>query len=133
MDIKEIKHLFLAYRNGIIADTLRQAGYPQPIIFGLQLPQLGEIARQVLADPATERETLARELWADHKVRESRLLACWLFDPVTLTSEEAEALAADVRTLEEADILVFRLLRHYPVADTLRLPPQVSKALARFK
>ena len=45
-NIKEIKHSFLAFRNGIVSDTLRKAGMPYGIIFGLQLPQLAEIARR---------------------------------------------------------------------------------------
>ena len=32
-------------RNGIVADTLRKAGSPYRIIFGLNLPQISEIAR----------------------------------------------------------------------------------------
>ena len=86
MQIKDIKHQFLAYRNGIIADTLRKAGYPHPIIFGLQIPQLGEIAQMVLSDHNTDRNALAHQLWADKTVRESPLLACWLFDPTNLTN-----------------------------------------------
>ena len=38
--IKQIKHNFMAYRNGIVSDTLRKAGMPYNIIFGTQLPQI---------------------------------------------------------------------------------------------
>ena len=38
--LKEIKHQFMAFRNGIVADALRKAGYDYKVIFGLQLPQL---------------------------------------------------------------------------------------------
>ena len=53
-------------RNGIVADTLRKAGSPYRIIFGLNQPQISEIARvtgcnhemaeTLLADNHTRRE-----------------------------------------------------------------------------
>ena len=132
--LKDIKHEFLAYRNGIVADTLRKAGFPHKIIFGLQLPQLSEIAgRQT---PSLE---LANALWSDNEVRESRLLACYLFPRDEVAEEMALDLANSVRTNEEADILTFRLLRHLPFAEELRnklasLYPggYIVKAMDRF-
>ena len=38
--IRQIKSDFFSLRNGEIADTLRKAGSPYKIIFGLQMPQL---------------------------------------------------------------------------------------------
>lgn len=110
----------MTYRNGIVADTLRQAGMAYPIIFGLQLPQLSEIARSLKAERGEEEcVRLADELWADRNVRESRLLACWLF-PLGITEEKALQLAESVQTREEADILAFRLLRRLLYAESLR-------------
>ena len=40
-----IKRRFFAMRNGIIADTLRKAGLDYRMIFGLNLPQITDIAR----------------------------------------------------------------------------------------
>lgn len=116
MTLKEIKHLFMAYRNGIVADALRQAGMPYEIIFGLQIPQLGDIARRAGKD-----DNLASALWNDRKVRESRLLACWLFDERSIDMDRALQLANDVRTNEEADILCFRLLRKLDFAPEVAL------------
>lgn len=112
--IKSIKHSFMAFRNGIVADTLRKAGMPYNIIFGLQLPQISEIARDCQKDLL-----LAETLWQDSGVRESRLLACYLFPAAEISEEMAAQLASAVRTHEEADILSFRLLRHLPYAPTL--------------
>ncbi len=112
--IKSIKHQFMVYRNGIVADTLRNSGMPYHIIFGLQLPQLSQIARSV--NPSL---SLANDLWADSKVRESRLLACYLFPKEEITMEQALDLARSVQTTEEADILCFRLLRYLPFAEQL--------------
>ena len=44
-----IKKAFFTYRNGIVADTLRQAGDAHQLIFGLVLPQLTLIAKDVSA------------------------------------------------------------------------------------
>ena len=112
--IKQIKHQFMVYRNGIVADTLRDAGMPYHVIFGLQLPQLAQIARSVAPSLS-----LANDLWADNKVRESRLLACYLFPKESITLEQALALARSVQTVEEADIICFRLLRYLPFAEQL--------------
>lgn len=114
--IKKIKHQFMAYRNGIISDTLRKAGMPYNIIFGLQLPQLSAIAREI--EPSME---LAMELWSDKGVRESRLLACWVFPAESMSEEICIQLASSLQTKEEADILCFRLLRKLPFAETLAL------------
>ena len=43
-DMQTVKRAFFAMRNGVIADTLRRAGSPFKIIFGLNLPQISEIA-----------------------------------------------------------------------------------------
>lgn len=124
--IKEAKHLFMAFRNGIISDTLRKAGMPYRVIFGLQLPQLSQICRDLVSGTATRgalspsgRMELADTLWQDREVRESRLLACYLYMPDAVTEEKALGLARDVRTREEADILCFRILRYLPFARSL--------------
>jgi 3-methyladenine DNA glycosylase AlkD len=111
--IKGIKRQFMAYRNGIIADSLRSAGYPYSIIFGLNVPQLAHISRTLTATPE-----LAAALWADTEVRESRLLACYLF-PHDMAQPDAEAFIESLRTPEEGDMLAFRLLKHLPYASSL--------------
>lgn len=112
--VREIKKEFFAYRNGILADRLRDAGYPYRIIFGLNVPQLAELARLCGYDM-----DLADALWSDRGVRESRLLACYLFDPEKIDAEEAFRLACDVATEEEADMLSFRLLKRLPYVSDL--------------
>ncbi len=108
-DLQEIKKSFFVFRNGVIADVLRKAGMPYKVIFGLQIPQLAEIARGL--EPST---ALADALWADSEVRESRILACYLFPPAEVSEEKARALLASVRTPEERDMLFFRLLNRLP-------------------
>lgn len=118
--IKDIKHQFMTYRNGIVSEALRKAGMPYKIMFGLQVPQLAGIAASVKAkNTAAAADGIAGNLWDDRNVRESRLLACWLFDVSTMTEAKAMSLAADVMTREEADILCFRLLKRLPFAGGL--------------
>lgn len=114
MTVQEVKKLFFTYRNGIIADALRKAGMPYKVIFGLQVPQLAAIAREIGHDAA-----LAGALWQERTVRESRLLACYLFPPEETTLEQCVALAKDFLTREEADLLSFRLLKRLPYAPEL--------------
>ena len=114
MEIKEIKERFFAFRNGIVAHALREAGMPYTVIFGLQLPQIAEIVREIGVD-----HNLAGALWADRECRESRLLACRLFDKTLVGKEKAIEMANDARTREESDILSFFLLRHLPFAGEI--------------
>lgn len=111
MDIKDIKQRFFALRNGIVADTLRKGGIPHKMIFGLQLPQISEIAREAGASPG-----LARQLWNDADVRESRLLAPYIFPAEELSRQEALEMASSLRSREEADILAWKLLSRSPFA-----------------
>lgn len=113
MEIKDIKQTFFAFRNGMLADTLRNMGYPYRMIFGLNVPQLASIARDL-----GENTALADQLWSDRDVRESRLLACYLF-PKDISKEKAMELVKDVQTTEEADMLCFRLLKHLPFASEI--------------
>lgn len=112
--LKEIKHYFFTHRNGIVADTLKQAGAPHNIIFGLQIPDLSALARTLTPD-----KELGKALWADSDVRESRLLACWLTPAESVNMEKALEMASETRTREEGDILAFRLLRFLPFAPQL--------------
>ncbi len=109
-----------------MADTLRRYGTPHKMIFGLDIPRLAEIARGLT--PSME---LADRLWNDSDVRESRLLATYLFPIDEITEEKAIRLASECRTQEEADMLAFRLLKRLPCAATLLTRLQSSPDCAR--
>lgn len=128
--IREIKKQFMAYRNGIVADTLRSAGMDcYRVIFGLNVPQLAHIA-----GTQTPSMALAMALWADTGVRESRLLATYLFPPDQVDMQLALRLMDEVQTQEEADMLAFRLLRHLPDLPGLKSAAtgHAATALARY-
>ena len=127
--LAEIKKRFFALRNGVVADTLRKAGMPYKMIFGLQVPQLAEIARSLKPETA-----LADELWKDRDVRESRLLACYLFPVSGTDMKKALALARDARTKKKAIcspsgysknlISPIRFLKLWRLIRRLRIPQQ---------
>lgn len=114
MDLQSIKKDFFVFRNGIVADTLRKAGMPHKVIFGLQIPQIAAIAKALT--PSSE---LAEALWNDSEVRESRILATYLFPVDEMSLEKAIWLLGSVRTQEESDMLAFRLLKRLHFASEI--------------
>jgi len=84
MEVKDIKHYFFARRNGVTAEVLRRAGSGFEMIFGVDVPGISALAREIGFD-----KELGMRLWEDRKVRESHLLAAWLLDPGTLSLEES--------------------------------------------
>lgn len=109
-----VKRHFFAMRNGVIADTLRKAGSPFRIIFGLNLPQIVEIAASV-----GQNQELAEALWANATTRESMLLAPMIADRATFTRQDTLRWIESIPAAEVADILCHRLLRHMPYAREL--------------
>ncbi|MDE6650301.1 MAG: DNA alkylation repair protein [Muribaculaceae bacterium] len=139
--ITDIRKEFFAFRNGMIADTLRKGGLEQKYIFGLQLPQIKEIAIRYRPDNNDEAYMLAQMLWDDKECREARLLACHIMPPEAMTKEEASKWANDASSREESDILAFRLFRHMPFASELaeetaangsKLNEYTASAIRRF-
>lgn len=91
----------MAMRNGIIGDVYRRAGIEcYDIIFGLTLPQMAEIAREFGSDAE-----LAARLWADVKVRESRILSMRLWPQGSVSQDKLDEMIAEAQTREEADCL----------------------------
>lgn len=115
-EMQRLKRRFFSMRNGIVADTLRRSGLGYRMIFGLNLPQIADIAREI--GPSAE---LARELWADTRTRESLLLAPMIMPREVLTEAEAREWFEAASTPEVADVLCHRLLRHLPWARGLAM------------
>lgn len=112
--LQGIRHDFFAMRNGIVADALKKGGADYDLIFGLQLPQLSEIARKYTPDIE-----LSKNLWTQTGVRESRLLACYLFPKENIQENFALEIIKSIKTREEAEILCFRWLRFLPNASEI--------------
>ena len=119
--MREIRKEFFAFRNGIVADKLRKAGDPHGMIMGCLLSDLVGIAqrtREAINDEVTLAAT-AQELWADTNSRECRLAAPMLFPPKNMTTELALQWCRTVESVEVADNLCHKLLRHLEDANNL--------------
>lgn len=126
--VRATRQQFFAYRNGILADRLRTGGDPHTSIMGCQLTDVLTIARQL---PASAE--LARAFWADPKSRECRMIAPALFPPALMGLDEAREWIGGVESLEIADILCHRLLRHISHAqELLNLLPSTERPLSRY-
>lgn len=112
--MQTVKRRFFAMRNGIIADVLRRAGSPYKVIFGLNLPQIVEIARET--GPSRE---LAEALWENRTTRESVLMAPMIMPHESFSETDAHRWIDTLPDQEAADILCHRLLRYMPYACTL--------------
>lgn len=113
-DMQSIKRRMFAMRNGALADSLRRLGAPYRIIFGVNIPQLVEIAKDYAADKA-----LAQRLWENVSTRESLLIAPIIYPSEEMMEDDAMRWIEQVPTAEVADILCHRLLRKLPFASDL--------------
>lgn len=105
-DMQLIKRLFFAMRNGIIADNLKENGSPYERIFGLNLPQLSEIAKNTGFN-----NELALQLRDDSRTRESQLLSSMLINPDDVNEDRAIDWLRAMRTQEAIDVLCLKLIR----------------------
>ena len=111
---QDIRKEFFAYRNGIIAQQLRAAGDPHTTIMGCQLVDIIAITGRYPKSAA-----LAQALWNDEKHRECRMAATMLYPAQEFKIETAVAWCQSVESVEIADVLCHRLLRHLPCAVEL--------------
>ena len=119
--IKEIRKEFFAFRNGIVADKLRKAGDPHIIIMGCLLVDIQGIASR-FRESINDNEqiaSVASELWSDTNSRECRLAAPMLYPAELMTLELAQQWCQTVETIEVADNLCHKLLRHIDGSDEL--------------
>lgn len=132
--MQRVKRRFFAMRNGDLAQQMTERGAKYRINFGLNLPQISEIARDFL--PGGKEHTVcddgftplptgfdmadfSRRLRDNTSTRESMLIAPMLFPVERLTHEEALGWARSVPTPEVADVLCLKLLRNYHDASRL--------------
>lgn len=119
--LREIRKEFFAFRNGIVADKLRKAGDPHGMIMGCLLVDVSAIAqrcREAIND-VEDLKAVAQELWNDTNSRECRLAAPMLYPAEEMTLDLAVQWCQTVETVEVADNLCHKLLRHIADADSL--------------
>ena len=107
---------FFAYRNGIIADSLRKNGDPHSMIMGCQMTDVAQIATGI--EPSKE---IAEAFWADTKHRECRMIAPMLYPAADMDKATALEWAKNVECEEIADVLCHRLLRKLPFAAEIAM------------
>lgn len=125
--MQQVKRNFFAMRNGVVADVLRRAGSPYRIIFGLNLPQIVDIAYET-----EHTRELAEQLWANTTTRESMLMAPMLMPFEEFGADDARRWAAEVPDVECADILCHRLLRHLDFAIDLAKELSTKSGMERY-
>lgn len=129
-DMQRLKRRFFAMRNGALAEQLRRAGAPYRIIFGLNLPQIAEIAADT--PPSA---SLAERLWANRTTRESLLIAPMIYPVGAMQPVTAMRWALTADTPEVVDVLCHRLLRRldfcFDIADELwQAPASINRYAA---
>lgn len=112
--LTEIKRRFFVFRNGLIADTLRQQGSPYRYIFGLNLPQLSEIAKTI---PHSADMTMA--LIDNDNTRESQLIAPLVFPNIEMTETIAIEWLRKAKSTEAIDIFCLKQLRENSLAENI--------------
>ena len=119
--LKEMRKEFFAFRNGIVADKLRKAGDPHGMIMGCLLVDISSIAARFSNDINDKQQlaAIASELWSDTNSRECRLAAPMLYPTELMTLELAQQWCQTVETVEVADNLCHKLLRHLNDANNL--------------
>lgn len=127
-EMQTVKRRFFAMRNGAVADNMRRHGANYRIIFGLNLPQIVEIANETPSNA-----TLAEALWKNQSTRESMLMAPMIYPRDEFGFETACRWVSEVSTAEVGDVLCHRLLRYKDFAWQLAVAMVVSsKAMERY-
>ena len=123
--LKAIRKEFFAFRNGIIANKLRDAGDPHDIIMGCLLVDIVGITSRARERIGNEIDlaTVAQEMWNDTNSRECRLAAPMLFPPGLMSGQLALTWCQDIESTEIADNLCHKLLRH--IADSQEVMSQL--------
>ena len=112
--LRDIRKEFFAFRNGIVAERLRTAGDPHPVIMGCLLADVAAIAQRHRGEMADDnaRAAVAQALWDDTNSRECRLAAPMIYPAEMMTEPAALQWCSTVETVEIADNLCHKLLRH---------------------
>lgn len=135
--MQTVKRRLYAMRNGALAAQMRQGGLEYRINFGLNIPQVKEIAADILQMELEHDELLglANALWHNENTRESRLTAPMIFPPADMTPALADRWLREAQTTEISDHLCHSLLRKLPfagdVADCI-LADETASDLNRY-
>ncbi len=124
---RQIRHDFFVFRNGMLADSLRETGDTHKLIFGLNIPQIADIAKRY-----EKNISVATELWESSETRECRLIAPMLYPIDEFTEETAKKWISQVENIEIADNLCHKLLRYTSFSDSLNKQFENGTTLERY-
>ncbi len=113
LKLREIKSSFRRAMNADLSNSMRAHGVMYKINFGVPAPRMKLIASSFTPDVAD-----ATYLW-NEDVRESKILATYLYPKESMTIEVAMEWIASIRYVELADQLAMNLLSHLPFASEL--------------
>lgn len=121
--MQQVKRRFFAMRNGMLADQIRRSGLGYRVNFGLNIPQLKEIATDIINSGISSAGLLelANSLWANINTRESRLMAPMIFPADIMSRELAARWLSEAQTTEVADHLCHSLLKRLTFAEEIAL------------
>jgi len=98
--VKKIK----AFQNGEVSESLIRMGISYPLVFGLTINQIKDIAL-----PYKLNNELAWFLW-QKEIRETKLLSLMIFDPANLTKDETVQLVKGFTNAELVEQAVIHVL-----------------------
>ena len=102
---------FRRERNGVVADTMQYRGKAYGLNYGVSLPTIRAVARAERPD-----SDFARFLYRQD-VRELKLAAFWIADPVQMTSVEFSDWGEGIANSEMAEECAFALMSRSPRGD----------------
>ncbi len=108
--LREIKKRFRMAMNGIVSTSMREKGMEYRINFGLTLPLIRDIAKSFALNAE-----IAEHLW-NEQVRESKILATWLYPAQEMTPEKMQQWAEEIPYTEIADMCCMNLFTELPFA-----------------
>lgn len=108
-----IHRRFRLAMNGVVAASMREKGADYKVIFGVSVAQLKAIASRYSPD-----KELAEALWSEN-IRESRLLATYLFPRGEMDRATAFRWIGSADVPELGDILCMNVLQYLPFAPEL--------------
>jgi Predicted DNA alkylation repair enzyme len=111
--LKRIRRSIYLKMNGVTADRMVSDGVAYAKNYGVSLPELKQMAGKIPHDKA-----LAEALWRD-KVRETMLLATFVYPVEEFDEDRAAAWVTDVMTLELAENLSRNLLGKIPYVGSV--------------
>ena len=117
---------FRRERNGVVADTMQYRGKAYGLNYGVSLPTIRAVARAERPDSDFDRFLYRQD------VRELKLAAFWIADPVQVTSVEFSDWGEGIANSEMAEECAFALMSRIPHPDFSSLVPVLRRLVVTY-